>query len=192
LLAAVVLAIVPVAGAGNPGGNSDAAHACQQGGYLSLVGSDGTTFSNVGECVSFAAHGGTFATGLVIPAGKTATLSNAEFGDFLTNCPADPLAYGYQINLGSNVQVATGGGFCQHVAGAVIGPYPTAVLLRIWLTDFHGPVYTFYSDGNHAAVTGSNPYLVQISDSFFGLIGPGTPRPPTGGNNNLNVTVTIS
>jgi hypothetical protein len=41
------------------GGNSDAAHACQQGGYLSLQGSDGTLFKNAGECTAFAAHGGT-------------------------------------------------------------------------------------------------------------------------------------
>jgi hypothetical protein len=40
-------------------GNSDAAHACQQGGYLSLQGSDGTTFANEGQCVSYVAHGGT-------------------------------------------------------------------------------------------------------------------------------------
>ena len=34
------------------GGNADAAHACQQGGYASLLGSDGTTFQNAGECMS--------------------------------------------------------------------------------------------------------------------------------------------
>lgn len=65
---------------------------------------------------------------LVIPAGKTATLSNAQFGDVLlptaplapntaTNCPGDPLAYGYQLNLGAKVQIATGGMGCQIVAG---------------------------------------------------------------------------
>jgi hypothetical protein len=43
------------------GGNSDAAHACQQGGYLTLQGSDGTTFKNEGDCVSYAARGGTIA-----------------------------------------------------------------------------------------------------------------------------------
>jgi hypothetical protein len=92
---------------GNPAhGNSSAAHSCQHGGYRSLVGADGTTFKNVGACVSFAAHKGKFATGIIIPAGKTATLSNAMFGDFTTNCPGDQLAYGYQLNLGANVQVA--------------------------------------------------------------------------------------
>ena len=183
-LGVLALVAAPLAGAKKPSpgsgpGNSGAAHKCQQGGYRSLVGADGTTFRNVGACVRFKARGGQFATGLVIPAGKTATLSNAQFGDALlataplapntaTNCPGDPLAYGYEVNLGADVQVATGGMGCQARPGAMIGPFPTAVLLRIWLTDLHTPVFTFYSDGNHATVVGSNPYLVSIRDSFFG------------------------
>jgi hypothetical protein len=185
----------PASTGGAGGGNSAAAHSCQKGGYLSLVGADGTTFNNVGRCVSFAAHGGKFATGLVIPAGQTATLSGAEFGDFVTNCPGDSLAYGYQLNLGANVQVATGGAGCQHVAGATIGPFPTATLLRIWLTDFTPPgPYTFYSDSTtHALVTGPSPFVVSINDSFFGLRGPSVTYLPTGpGHGNLNVTVTIA
>ena len=187
---------------GSQPGNSGAAHKCQKGGYRSLVGANGTTFRNVGACVRFKARGGQFATGLVIPAGKTATLSNAQFGDALlptaplapntaTNCPGDPLGYGYQVNLGANVPIATGGMGCQVVAGAVIGPFPTAVLLRIWLTDFHAPVFTFYSDGNHATVVGSNPRLVSIRDSFFGTITTCALVPPPG-DGNLNVVVTIA
>jgi hypothetical protein len=206
-LGVFALVSVPLAGAkkpppGSAPGNSGAAHKCQKGGYLSLVGADGTTFRNVGACVSFAAHGGQFAKGLVIPAGKTATLSNAQFGDVLlptaplapntvTNCPGDPLAYGYQVNLGANVQIATGGMGCQVVAGAVIGPFPTAVLVRIWLTDFHAPVFTFYSDGNHATVVGSNPHLISIRDSLFGTVTTGALVPPPG-DGNLNVVVTIA
>ena len=206
-LGVFALVAAPLAGAKKPSpgtgpGNSGSAHECQQGGYLSLVGADGTTFKNVGACVNFAAHGGQFAAGLVIPAGKTATLSNAQFGDVLlptaplapntaTNCPGDPLAYGYQLNLGANVQIATGGMGCQVVAGAVIGPFPTAVLLRVWLTDNAPPAFTFYSDGNHAAVVGSNPRLVSIRDSFFGNITTG-PLIPLPGDGNLNVVVTIA
>lgn len=206
-LGVFALVIAPLAGANKPSpgsdpGNSGAAHECQKGGFRSLVGADGTTFRNVGACVSFAAHGGQFATGLVIPVGKTATLSNAQFGDFflptaplapntVTNCPGDPLAYGYQVNLGANVQVATGGMGCQVVAGAVVGPFQTAVLLRVWLTDFHAPVFTFYSDGNHANVVGSNPRLVSIRDSVFGTITTGALVPPPG-DGNVNVVVNIA
>jgi hypothetical protein len=203
------LVVAPLAGAKKPapgsgGGNSDAAHKCQKGGYLSLVGADGTTFKNVGKCVSFAAHGGKFATGLVIPAGQKATLTNAQLGDLflptaplapntVTNCPADRLAYGYQLNLGANVLVANGPAFggCAVLAGAVIGPFPTAVLLRIWLTDFTITPFTFYSDGNHATVVGSNPFLVSIRDSFFGTITTGPLISPPG-DGNLNVVVTIA
>src|SRR5207244_762203 len=83
VLGVLLLALAPIAGAKHPpgggGGNSGAAHMCQHGGYRSLVGADGTTFRNTGKCVSYAAHGGTFATGIVIPAGKVATLSNANW-----------------------------------------------------------------------------------------------------------------
>lgn len=40
-------------------GNSDAAKACQKGGYADLIGADGTQFANEGACVSYAARGGT-------------------------------------------------------------------------------------------------------------------------------------
>src|SRR5579862_9889612 len=40
------------------GGNSAAALLCQQGGYANLMRTDGTSFSNTGQCVSYAAHGG--------------------------------------------------------------------------------------------------------------------------------------
>jgi hypothetical protein len=176
---------------GSPG-NSGAAHACQQGGYLSLVGADGTTFSNVGACVSFAAHGGQFATGLVIPAGETATLSGASFN------ACDPLEYGYQLNLGANVIVDTTPAICENnaAAGAVVGPFSTATLLRIVLIDDQcggGPTWTYYSDGNHASVTGSNPATVDIMDSGICAFDSNTPRPPSGpGTGNLTVTVTIA
>jgi hypothetical protein len=182
------------AGHGNPGhassgqgssghGNSLAAHKCQHGGYRSLVGADGTTFRNTGACVSFAAHGGKFATGIVIPAGKVATLSNAHWN--LTPC--DALTYGYQLNLGANVALASKpGGPCVNgaVPGATLGPFPRATLLRIFLTDTGDPAasascnFTFYSDGSHALVTGTNPWIVDIRDSFFCQKPPDVAFPP--------------
>lgn len=62
-LAAVVVAIVvtsvlTVTGAA-AGDNRDAAHACQDGGYATLQGSDGRLFKNAGECSAYAARGGT-------------------------------------------------------------------------------------------------------------------------------------
>ena len=78
-LGVFALVIAPLAGANKPSpgsdpGNSGAAHECQKGGFLSLVGADGTTFKNVGACVSFAAHGGQFATGSRHPGGEDGDL----------------------------------------------------------------------------------------------------------------------
>lgn len=55
------------------GGNSDAAHACQQGGYTHYSRADGTPFANTGECVSYAAHGG------VLRPKNTTAISTALF-----------------------------------------------------------------------------------------------------------------
>jgi hypothetical protein len=57
LAAATAAIIVPLAAAG--GGNSGNAQSCQQGGWRNLARQDGTGFTNAGDCVSYAAHGGT-------------------------------------------------------------------------------------------------------------------------------------
>jgi hypothetical protein len=44
-----------------PGANQDAARLCQKGGWATLQRADGTPFTNQGECVAYAAHGGTLA-----------------------------------------------------------------------------------------------------------------------------------
>lgn len=55
LLAAMLL---PAIASAEPSATSEAAHLCQQGGYLTLTRQDGTPFTNVGDCVSYAAQGG--------------------------------------------------------------------------------------------------------------------------------------
>jgi hypothetical protein len=47
------------AASADKGGNSANARLCQKGGWIDLVGSDGTTFANQDACVAFGAHGGT-------------------------------------------------------------------------------------------------------------------------------------
>ena len=71
LLLAVAGGVVPVAAVSN---SSDAAHACQQSGYTTLQGTDGTLFKNVGDCVAFVARGGTItgvSAGCTYTAGST-------------------------------------------------------------------------------------------------------------------------
>jgi hypothetical protein len=58
---------VPVLGLASPagaakGGNGDAAHACQKGGWMNVYRSDGTSFANQDACVSYGAHGGRLTT----------------------------------------------------------------------------------------------------------------------------------
>lgn len=57
LIAALVVVLPGGAQAAKPG-NSQNAKACQKGGWGNLVRSDGSTFANQGECVSYAAKGG--------------------------------------------------------------------------------------------------------------------------------------
>lgn len=59
LAAGIALALSVAVAPTVVGGNSDAAHACQQGGYTTLQGTDGTRFTNTGQCVAFVARGGT-------------------------------------------------------------------------------------------------------------------------------------
>jgi hypothetical protein len=51
--------VAPAAAKSKPGGNSNAAHLCQHGGWKHWVREDQTPFKNSGACVSYAAHGGT-------------------------------------------------------------------------------------------------------------------------------------
>jgi hypothetical protein len=62
-------------------GNSDAAKMCQHGGYLNLMGSDGTLFNNVGECVSYVAQGGT-----LLPRCGELSLRMTQGGDAASGC----------------------------------------------------------------------------------------------------------
>jgi hypothetical protein len=59
VLGAALALTVGVATAGAGSGNSDAAKACQKGGWQNLVRQDGTGFKNAGDCISYAAQGGT-------------------------------------------------------------------------------------------------------------------------------------
>jgi len=133
-----------------------------------------------------------------IPAGATATLSNAAFGDGgATNCPSDTLTYGYQLSGGALVPLATGGNGCNAATGATIGPFVTDMSLLIYLTDdYCGAAATYYSDGSgdadHALVTteSGGSYGVSITDCDVGSQTT-TDRVPTDGHGNFNVTVTV-
>ena len=173
LCAALALTIgVATATAGNGnGGNSANAKLCQKDGWMSMVGADGTTFANQDACVSYGAHGGTY--GFLIPAGHTATLTDPQVGQ---NSFQDTNSWGYQLNFGSNVTVG-GPLCCSPAAGTAmgpatttLGPYSTAMQVRVFLHDVGIPPfvscdYTGYNDQPVGLVLGTNPYTIGINDS---------------------------
>lgn len=67
LLSTLALAAPALAKPGNAGGNSEAAAACEDGGYLDWTDAAGNAFRNAGACVSYAAHGGTLVPVVVNP-----------------------------------------------------------------------------------------------------------------------------
>jgi hypothetical protein len=73
---ALTVGVATSAADGGPG-NSDAAKACQQGGWQKLVREDGTPFKNTGDCVSHAAQGGKLQPACV--AGSENFSGDAEF-----------------------------------------------------------------------------------------------------------------
>src|SRR4051794_40496710 len=85
LVPAVALSLMfATVGVADAAANRNAAHACQRGGYLRLVGANGG-FASAGQCVSYAAHGGQFVTlrpgEFLLPAGRTATFTSTAIND---------------------------------------------------------------------------------------------------------------
>lgn len=75
--------VSPPALAQDPG-NSGAAHACQQGGYQDLRRADGTSFKNAGDCVSYAAQGGSLLAPPDLTTSKTCAPTSIASGGTVT------------------------------------------------------------------------------------------------------------
>lgn len=67
LLSTLALAAPVAAQPGGPGGNSAAAAACEDGGFVNWTDESGNAFRNEGACASYAAHGGTLVAVVVSP-----------------------------------------------------------------------------------------------------------------------------
>jgi hypothetical protein len=161
------------------GGNSSAAHLCQNAGYLKVFRSDGTPFANTGDCVSYAAHGGTLSQPL--------TFSNISMG------ACNSLTFGYTVNGVSTDVYNYPGGCTAFVSYPDVTVFvPAGSTTEVFLRDntCHA---TFTQNSAHAVVTGTNPTQIAIADAggFCESTSPSDPRPPTGGIGNLNVTETV-
>lgn len=188
ILSVLVLSLLVLAGgtqAGLAQGNSEGAHLCNHGGFNGLVGASGETFRNAGQCASFVAQGGVFATGMIVPAGQAATLDAT-----LESCNA--LSWGYETSGGASGTGQSKGAVCATSSGGsvTIGPFATATILTISLTDETCGA-TYDSSGNHAAVGQSGSgYVVNISDAGPGCGLIASPAIPAG-MGNLQVVVSI-
>jgi hypothetical protein len=151
-----------------------------------LIGSFGLTAIFATTQVASATPTGDF----VLPVGASATISNAAFS------ACDSLVYGYELNLNPSTQVPLGNMDGCPDAGTrpgttTIGPVITQTTVTIFLTDYTLDD-TFLSDGNHALVSGSNPYTVDIMDDAVGDCSTTCPRPPTApGQGNVTLTLTV-
>ncbi len=116
----------------------------------------------------------------------------------------DQLAFGYQLDSSSNVQLATKptGCACWGAFGNTITPGAGPHTLQLHLEDTGGYDgsscdFVYYSNGDHACArpTGTGSWDVTFLDSFIcdPTFGPG-PRCPSDGNfeNNLRVSLSIS
>jgi hypothetical protein len=171
----------PAAASFDVGGNGDAAHACQQGGYARLYRTDGSPFTNAGECTSYAAQGGVLAHHV------TATFTNVS----LSSCNA--LTWGYEID-GVRTALASKPLICeppvQEPDASVT--YLSTQTLHVYIQDHTCSGYVYTDDGLHALVTGVNPQQIEITDSGgFCESNPDMPRPPIG-RGNLDVTKTVT
>jgi hypothetical protein len=177
---------------------------CLDDGWTTRVGISGTTvttFANEARCVAFRLADGQFATaadGFIVPRGATVSLTGIAF-DACNN-----LAAGYEVNLdGIVANVVSGEPECGVLAepDAQLGPFPTAVLLRIVLIDdtcapkLPDGESTFDSNGSHALVTAVDDHTstIDIMDAGGNCEFPaGTARPPlASGAGNLTLTLAI-
>ena len=132
------------------GGNSAAALLCQKGGYANLMRTDGSKFSNTGECVSYAAHGGQLVPipATLILAAPTIISTPQCWAGATAFTPVLPALWntGTYGNPGAVLCFQSDGNFVIYAAGHVGDP-----LYALWNTGTFGhpdAYLNFQSDGN--------------------------------------------
>ena len=116
--------------------NSDAAHTCQQGGWQDLRRADGSSFTNAGDCASYAAQGGV----LVSPPSCVTDRYPVTGGSDIASASCTGLLPGSELTLIQGYRFR----------GALVGPDGFAtVFLR---SDCHEPtlVYGTPADGERS------------------------------------------
>lgn len=143
------------------GGNSSAAHLCYQGGWQHLATADGTPFTSVGDCVSYAAHGGT--PGPLLP-----VITSFVFDGLANHCVPIDGNGGGSINAVFTAIFSGGTGTITNPAGAVF-PVVSGVATEA------GPI----GSGNYVLTVTNGGGSVTSSLNPLGDSG-GTPGCPAG------------
>ena len=184
LVALTVALSVGVATATAGGGNSANAKLCQKGGWMSLVRSDGTSFNNQDECVSYAAKGGALQPKPPCTAGSDNFSDDAGGSQpttFAGGTIDGPYAFDGQIVIqGSNWL----GGF----------PVGTHALFNGFSTNpfrltFTQAVSSVQLDADADLITGA-PITVNAYDASNALVDTDSATDPGGGFVSLSVTST--
>ena len=166
------------------GGNSGAVKTCQQGGYLNMQRSDGSSFKNVGDCVSYFAQGGTAGaactvvpgvsgcltfTNVVVPAGDTSGETITLNGSFSFNttacdtfCASPP--NGYATGGGTYTIDDSSGNLVE--SGTLVADNTTDTFEGLYLTSF------IDADGAPASCSAAFTREVAVSAST------GNPKDP--------------
>jgi len=111
------------------------------------------------------------------------------------------LSFGYELNRNPSAVAIVGskpatcpGPTPTSLGGAVIGPFDSAVLVRVLLRDDScstpASEVVFYSDGDHAGLDPEDPFVVWMMDADGNCSALG-PRPPVEGDLNLRATLAV-
>jgi hypothetical protein len=157
------------------GGNSDAAKACQQGGWQTLVRQDGTGFANTGDCVSYGAHGGAlvpkgshFITFSEFPVGTPITTQYASEGVVFSGTPG-PFISNDGANPTSPV-LSPGAGFLGTLIMEFVSPADGTTAASVSSVEFDvgymdtiggATISTYDIDGNLLSSFATNQLAIQ-------------------------------
>jgi hypothetical protein len=182
LCAGLALTVGIATATANGPGNSDAAKACQKGGWQELVREDGTEFMNTGDCVSYAAQGGMLEPKPTCVAGSEDFSDDAEFSQ-PTTFTGGTIDTAYGIDGGIFVQGSSwGGGFADGTHLLFTGT--TVNSFRLTFTEAVGSVAL------EAQSTTFDPTTETLTafDASDAIVGTDSAVDPQNSTNTLTVT----
>jgi hypothetical protein len=156
------LGMLPVSGAAQaPSGVPNTFAPCLGGGYQTLVRSDGTSFANLGACVSFAVRGGTLfralnASSVYTPqrgSGGTWTAPDANGNSFGGQRDGGPITGAFNGGMGWQFD------FVLHTTTGVVDGTGTASCDPCSVAGLTGTVSFSLTESGHGSLVSCDPFL---------------------------------